>query len=98
MGWRAGGGRSGPPAWCPAAEHPALTCLERLAHEYGLKDELDRTWAVRPLELMREPSRAVLVLEDPGGEPLDRLLGAPMDIESFLRLAVNLAVVVGKVH
>jgi hypothetical protein len=38
----------------PAAEHPAAVTLDRLSHEYGLKDELDGEWAVRPLELVRE--------------------------------------------
>ena len=28
-------------------------------------------------------------LEDPGGEPLDRLLGAPMEVRRFLRLVLN---------
>lgn len=30
---------------------------------------------VRPLELVRDGNRAMLVLEDASGEPLDRLLG-----------------------
>src|ERR1700744_1676068 len=65
----------------PAAEQPTPTTLDRLAHEYGLKDELDAAWAVRPRELIRERDRTMLVLEDPRSEPLDRLLGAPMEIE-----------------
>src|ERR1700682_5035384 len=64
----------------PAAEHPTPATLDRLAHEHGLKDELDGAWAVRPLELVRERGRTMLVLEDPGGEPLARLLGAPMEV------------------
>jgi hypothetical protein len=36
----------------PAPDRPAPTTLDRLAHEYGLKDELDRAWAVRPFELI----------------------------------------------
>ena len=39
-----------------------------------------------------------LVLEDPGGEPLDRLLGRPMDVTHFLRLAIPLAAALGQVH
>jgi hypothetical protein len=58
----------------PAVEHPAPATLDRLAHEYELKDELDGAWAIRPLELVREPGRVMLVLEDPGSEPLDRML------------------------
>src|SRR6266849_618566 len=48
----------------PAAEHPTPATLDRLAHEYGLKDDLDAAWAVRPLELVRERGRTMLVLED----------------------------------
>src|SRR6202047_3682279 len=75
----------------PAAEHPTPATLDRLAREYGLKDELDGAWALRPLELVRERGRIMLVLEDTRSEPLDRLLGAPMEMRSFLRLAIAVA-------
>ncbi|WP_217469195.1 hypothetical protein, partial [Paraburkholderia ultramafica] len=70
-----------------AAEQPPPSLLDRLAHEFGLKDELNGAWVVRPVELVREDGRTLLVLEDPGGEPLARLLGAPMELDSVLRLA-----------
>ncbi len=82
----------------PASDPPTPRSLDRLAHEYGLKDELDGAWAVRPLDLGREGGRTMLVLEDPGGEPLERLLGAPMEVGSFLRLAIGIAAALGKVH
>src|SRR5580704_15789426 len=82
----------------PAAEHPSRSSLDRFRHEYELKDELDGAWAVRPLELVREAGRTILVLEDPGGEPLDRLLGAPMEMGCFLRLTIGIAVALGKLH
>jgi serine/threonine protein kinase len=53
---------------------------------------------VRPLELVREHGRSMLVLEDPGGEPLNPMLGAPMDVESFLRLAIGIAAPLSKCH
>ncbi|NWL76951.1 protein kinase [Pseudomonas taiwanensis] len=81
-----------------AAEQPLPASLERLAHEFGLKDELDGAWAVRPLELVRESSGLLLVLEDPGGEPLERLLGAPMEMGAFLDIAVGIATALGKLH
>ena len=56
----------------PAAEHPTPASLDRLAHEYALKDELDEAWAVRPLALIRERGRTMLMLEDTASEPLDR--------------------------
>jgi serine/threonine protein kinase len=40
----------------------------------------------------------MLVLEDPGGEPLARLLGQPMEIGVFLRLAIGVAAALGKAH
>ena len=80
------------------AEHPTLESINRLAHEYDLKDYLDNAWALRPLELVRERGRAMLVVEYTGGEPLDRLTGKPMEIGSFLRLAVSLTAALGKLH
>jgi PAS domain S-box-containing protein len=82
----------------PAADHPSRTSLDRLTHEYALKDELDATWAVRPLDLIRDAGRTMLVLEDAGGEPLDRLLGAPMEMGRFLGLAIGIAKSLGRLH
>src|SRR5271165_4551834 len=82
----------------PVSEYPALGSLERLEHEYSLRGELDSDWAVRPLTLARREGRTMLVLEDPGGEPLDRLLGQPMELTRFLRFAVGLAAALGKLH
>ena len=58
------------------AEHPMPESINRLAHEYELKDYLDGTWALRPVDLVREPGQTMLVVEYAGGEPLDRHLGA----------------------
>ncbi|HXA92745.1 MAG TPA: AAA family ATPase, partial [Steroidobacteraceae bacterium] len=82
----------------PAAEHPTPAVLGRLAREYGLKDDLNGEWAVRPLELVREGGRTMLVLADTRSEPLDRLLGAPMEVRSFLRLAITAAAALTQVH
>jgi hypothetical protein len=75
----------------PAADHPFRSSLDRLTHEHELKDELDGAWAARPLELVHDAGRTMLLLEDAGGEPLDRLLGAPMEVGRFLRLAISIA-------
>lgn len=82
----------------PAAEQASPVILDRLVHEYELKDELDTTWAVRPLDLLRQGGRTLLLLDDPGGEPLERLIGEPMEIEAFLRLAIDVAKVLSKAH
>jgi serine/threonine protein kinase len=82
----------------PASEQPAPAIVDRLTHEYSFKDELDSSWAVRPLELTRDRGQSILVLDDPGGELLSRHLGTPMDVGRFLRLAVGVAAVLGKMH
>ena len=99
-GWRlrADGPRLAVLAVAPAVEHPPPDTLDRLAHEYGLKDELDGAWAVRPLELVRERGRTMLVLEDPGGELLAGLLGQPMAVGPFLHLALGLVAAIARLH
>jgi serine/threonine protein kinase len=80
----------------PAADHPSRSSLDRLTHEYELRDELDRAWAVRPLELVSDTGRTML--EDEGGEPVERLLGAPMEAGRFLHLAIAVAFALGRLH
>ena len=79
-------------------EHTAPRSLRRMEHEYSLRAELDPAWAVRPLALATHQSRPALVLEDPGGEPLDSLVGTPMELRQFLRFAIGLAAALGQVH
>ena len=80
----------------PALAQPALGSLRRLEHAYGLRDELDPAWAVRPLELVRHQGRPTLLLEDPGGELLIGLLGQPWEVRPFLRVALGLADEIGR--
>ena len=56
----------------PVTEYPAPQVLKSLEHAYSLKDDLDSSWAARPIAICRE-MRPALVLEDPGGLPLDQL-------------------------
>jgi hypothetical protein len=65
-GWRAddSGNRRAVLIVLPAADHRSRSSLDRLRHEYELKDELDETWAMRPLDLVRDAGRTILVLGD----------------------------------
>ena len=85
-------------AVAPASEQPALGSLQRLEHSYALRDELDGAWAVRPLELVWSHGRPTLLLEDPGGELLARLVGQPWEVRQFLRVALGLAGALGHLH
>jgi serine/threonine protein kinase len=96
------GVREGEPApfleVAPASAQPAPGSIARLEHAYALRDEMDPAWAARPLRLARDRGRLTLLLEDPGGEPLARLLGQPWEIASFLRVAIGLAAALGRLH
>ena len=70
----------------------------RFIHEHELQHYLDSTWALRPLELVRERGQTILVVDYTGGAPLDRLIGKPMEIGQFLRLAVALSGAVSQLH
>src|ERR1700724_1174479 len=79
-------------------EETSLGCVERLEHEYALKCELDADWAARPVALTHHNDRMTLVLEDPGGVPVDRLLGRPLGVLQFLHIAIPLAGALRRAH
>jgi predicted ATPase/transcriptional regulator with GAF, ATPase, and Fis domain len=85
-----------------ADEEESPQGLRRLEHEYSLSANLDPAWAAKPLALTRHEGQTVLILKDPGGEPLDRVLERnkehPLDLTRFLRVAIGLATALGQVH
>jgi PAS domain S-box-containing protein len=93
-----GSGAGLAPVLLVAAEETSLGCVARLEHEYALRAELDADWAALPVALTQDNGRRTLVLEDPGGAPLDRLLGRPLDVSHFLRIAIALAGTLRRVH
>jgi PAS domain S-box-containing protein len=89
------------------AEQPLPQSLRRLEHEFSLAAELEPAWAAKPLALTRHEGRIILVLADPGGEPLDVVLERdiveqskeqPLDLVRFLRLAIGMATALGHIH
>src|SRR5262249_31215815 len=96
-----------------ASEHPAPAQLRMLERELAFRDDLNSTWALRPITLAEYEGSRALVLEDPQAEPLAQLLEtswtsqqsdgrslnrAPIDVGLFLKLAVGLAGAVSEVH
>ena len=82
----------------PTSQHPTPQDLKWLEHAYSLKEELDTSWAARPIAIARHWDRTVLVMEDPGGVPLDQLLGQPLDLAFSLRIAISLSSAIGHLH
>ncbi len=63
-----------------------------------LRDELNPSWATRPLQLVQYKRKTTLVLSDAGGIFLESFLGRPMEFASFLRIALGIAKAVGHFH
>jgi len=71
---------------------------KRLEHELALQAELEADWAAQPVALTRYEERTALALKDPGGEPLERLIGPPLDATRFLQIAIALVEAVRRAH
>jgi len=83
----------------PADARPRLQSLNKLKHEYSLRDELFSEWAIRPLSLSEDDNgQATLIFECPGGEPLDRFVVGQMEMGQFLRISVGLATALVGLH
>lgn len=93
-----GCGRNLEPILLVSAEEASVSCFKRLEHEFSLRAELDVAWAARPLELLRYNGRWSLVLEDPGGAPLDRQLVHPLEMQELLSVAISLAAAIRQIH
>jgi PAS domain S-box-containing protein len=99
-------------ALSPVGQHPKPESLKRLEHEYSLKEELHLNWAARPLAIEKYWGRSVLVLEDPGGLPLESACGrfglaaaaahgregSGSELVFFLRAAISLADAIDHLH
>jgi PAS domain S-box-containing protein len=82
----------------PVSTQPSLGTLDKIDHEYSLRSDLDAIWAVRPLAVSAYNGKRVLVLEDPGGEPLHRLIQGPMKMRQFFRISIGLATALSRLH
>ncbi|RFU49667.1 PAS domain S-box protein [Paraburkholderia sp. DHOC27] len=81
----------------PARAHPPPEVMDRLSHECSLAQVLNCPAALRPMELLHDRGQTILMLEGWDGEPLESL-AVPFDPIEFLRLAVNIATALGRIH
>src|SRR4051812_22968661 len=82
----------------PAFEQLAPASVAKLENAFALRDELDASWAARPVELVKFRGRSALLIEDPGGEFLDKKIDGPIAVPDFLRLAIGIAKALGCLH
>jgi PAS domain S-box-containing protein len=82
----------------PVSRQADSSHLERFQHECALRGQLDGAWAIQPLRLEACEDRTVLLLRDPGGQPLERQLGRPLTLARFLDVAVGLTSALRQVH
>jgi len=81
------------------AEAVASGRHQPLDHEYSLAADLDSGWAARPLALTCDGARTLLILEDPGGEPLTQaLFESPPVLGRFLQIAIGVTNALRQVH
>jgi predicted ATPase/class 3 adenylate cyclase len=79
--------------------YPPPGRIEQLKNEYALLSTLDLAGVVRPYALETDQHTWVLVLEDIGGEALSRLtLTSLLDLGGILRLAIQVADILGQLH
>ena len=74
----------------PVSDRPEPGVVKRLEHEYTVLQALDLECVPKPLALARHHGRMMLVLDDPGGQVLDRFL-RPIRKVSAARIASSFA-------
>ncbi|MDI7925202.1 AAA family ATPase [Ferirhizobium litorale] len=82
----------------PSDGHSTREFGARLTNEHSLRPHLENSWAARPARLVDTYAVTTLVLDDPGGDCLKRMIGAPVDIRSFLRLGIAISDAVASAH
>jgi serine/threonine protein kinase len=82
----------------PVLGQPVSSSLAKLENAFALRDELEASWAARPVEMVRFRDRLALLIEDPDGEFLDKKIDKPLPVPDFLRLAISIASSLGGFH
>jgi len=82
----------------PTDPQLASANVSQLDHEYAFADVLDPAWSARPRGFWRQNGRTMLILEDPGGDLLDGIVGPPIELTRFFRIAIGLAAALRQLH
>ena len=82
----------------PSDARPTPALLRRLEREYELTGGLDPWLIARPLALEHRGGTATLVLEHGPTRTLVDLLGSPIGVEPFLRVAMGVTVALAEIH
>ncbi len=83
----------------PLAPAPGPSEGEHYRREFGILQRLrDVPGVARPYSFERIRERPVLLLEKVQGETLSELIGQPLEVSRFLKLAISLAATLTEVH
>lgn len=73
--------------------------VKQIEHEFALAPYLENDWAVKPVSLTRTKNEVVLIFEDFHGQSLQQYLaGRPLQLNKFLKIAVNICSALSKMH
>ncbi|MEK7990062.1 MAG: AAA family ATPase [Thiotrichaceae bacterium] len=80
-------------------EYPSPEEISQIQHEYDITRQLNLIGSVRPYGLSKHQNRLILVLEDIGGDSLRNVIvDRRINIETFLKIAIQLARAIGELH
>jgi PAS domain S-box-containing protein len=82
----------------PASPRPSPLLISRLEREYELTRDLDSSRIAHPLALERPAGNVLLALEDGPTHTLASLLDSPMDVATFLPIAIGATAALVELH
>ncbi|MDX2242071.1 MAG: protein kinase, partial [Leptolyngbyaceae cyanobacterium bins.302] len=81
------------------ADYPSPRAIAQLKQEYQLLESLNISGIIRPLAVENYQNGLALVLEDFGGLSLQEFLQpAPLELDLFLNVAIQLAATLAELH
>ncbi len=81
------------------SEYPTVDEIMQFRHEYEISRNLNLEGIIKPYGLENHRNGLALILEDSRGEALKKLLSSrKIELKEFLRIAIQLANTLGKLH